>query len=104
MGKDSPMTAASAQKLDPYDLMREAMSQAVAEAMIPMRQEINAGIRQLDERVERIETDVSQLKGDMAEVKGDVSQLKTDVSQLKTDVAEMKGDIATIKELLMIER
>lgn len=66
----------AAREIDPGALMMEAVSQAVAQAMIPVRQEINAGIRQLghrmdklDERVGNLETDVAQLKTDVAEIK-----------------------------------
>ena len=64
------MLATPSRKLDPYDLMREAMSQAVAEAMIPMRQEINAGIHQLDRRVERLEMDMAEMKATLARIEG----------------------------------
>ena len=67
---------------DPGALIQEGISQMVAQAMIPVRQEINAGLRNLDQKVDA---------------------LGERVGRLETDVAEIKSDIATIKEILLGE-
>lgn len=57
-----------ARQPDPSALFAEAMSQAVAQAMVPIRQEINAGLHNLErrmsgleERMDRVEAKLDQI-------------------------------------------
>ena len=61
---------------DPYDLLREGLSQAVAQAMIPVREEINANLRALNGRMEKLEGRMEKLGSDMAEMKADMALIK----------------------------
>ena len=54
--------------IEPYQLIAEGISQAVAHAMIPVRQEITAGLRQTNRRLDKLETDVDEIKTTLARI------------------------------------
>ena len=54
---------------DPFELLREGISQAVAQAMIPVREEINANLRELNVRMEKLEGRMDAMAADIALIK-----------------------------------
>ena len=65
-----------------YQLIFEGISQAVAQAMVPIREEITAGLRQTNRRLEKLETDVAEIRTDVAEVKGRLDRVESKLDQV----------------------
>ena len=81
---------------DPYDLLRQGISQAVAEAMIPVREEINANFRALGERVDKLESRVGKIEERMDKLEGRFDRLEERMGRMESDIAFIKDKVAAL--------
>lgn len=81
--------ALAAEDHTPEVMVLEGLSQMVAKAMVPIRQEIIAGIRETNRRLDSLDGRVERLEADMAEVKTRLDAVEKRLDGIESTLAKI---------------